>query len=416
MFLKQFLAYAMFATCVLSVVIGGLLWFRRPVGQHANRLLALLLFVYAYIYLITVLITDGGIVYVPHLFRTAAPLSYLVGPLIYLYVRAALLSAIRPNYQLYFWLSLPAVFNFIELIPFYAQSAAYKLDRLQQIAAVPNSLFTITEGFATPQFHLIGGSVSSLLYSLLAGRLWWKYTKHEGQNRHSNPVFANWLRTFVFIHIAVNLIWVIEIPFIRDVPYGNFALNITYTVAQLTICLYIIQRPALLYGTYILPVTQSLTVPLADSGPIESPEIWVLIDESTKELPSSKVTTPPSESERDVEEKLGQLELYMIREQAYLQPRLSLADVSVATQVSPYLLSSLLNRVRGLEFRDYVNEHRVKYICHLLESEQFTHLTLEGVSSKAGFSSKTTFYRAFRKHTGATPAQYVARRNQTSPS
>ncbi|MBO0933723.1 helix-turn-helix transcriptional regulator [Fibrella aquatilis] len=390
----------MLTCCVLSVVIGGLLWSRKQANQHANKLLASLLFIYAYIYFVTVLITDGGIVYVPHLFRTAAPLNYLIGPLIFLYVRASLLSATRPHYRRYAWLFLPALLNIIEFIPFYAQSATYKLDRLQSLATVHNSLFTIREGLLPPQFHLIGYSLSSLIYSLLAARLWWRYRRQEGQNPHSNPVFANWLSTFVLVHVSVNLVWVIEMPFVRYIGFGNLTMNITYTIAQLTICLYILRRPALLYGAY------TLSRPEPARTPIEPPTI-IPADRSVIQDQDLMASADPAELERDIQDKLRQLEQYMASQQPYLQPRLSLADVSVATRIPPYLLSAMLNRVLGLDFRDYVNAHRVRHLCQLLEGNKYAHLTLEGISTQAGFSSKTTFYRAFQKHTGVTPAQYL---------
>ena len=97
----------------------------------------------------------------------------------------------------------------------------------------------------------------------------------------------------------------------------------------------------------------------------------------------------------------------MVNQKPYLQPRLSLADVSVATNIPPYLLSSVLNGVLGVDFRDYVNEQRVRHLCTLLQRGDYGHLTLEGIGMEAGFSSKTTFYRAFQKHTGLTPHQYA---------
>ncbi len=368
-----------------------------------------LLFVYAYIYFVTVLITDGGIVYVPHLFRTAAPLNYLIGPLIYGYVRSSLFSMQHLNLRRFGLLLLPFVVNVVELIPFYGHSGAYKLARLKALAAVPNSLFTITEGGLPAQFHLVGYTLSSLVYSVLAARLWWLYRQRERPNQHRNPVFERWLTTFVLVHLVANLVWTVEMPFVRNSAFANLTLNMTYVIAQLTICLYIIQRPTLLYGVYAL----SRPEPPIDNAqnPDSKPIIIVDADRSLIGVRASIApATGSGELEQDIWEKLQSLEQYMLSQRPYLQPRLSLADVSVATQVPPYLLSAILNRVLGLDFRDYVNEHRVRHLCQLLESNQFAHLTLEGISSQAGFSSKTTFYRAFQKHTGSTPAQYVARR------
>lgn len=118
------------------------------------------------------------------------------------------------------------------------------------------------------------------------------------------------------------------------------------------------------------------------------------------------------EPEQDIQEKLSLLEDYMTNQRPYLQPRLSLANVAVATNIPPYLLSAILNRTLGVDFRDYVNAYRVRYLCELLRSNDYNHLTLEGISTQAGFSSKTTFFRAFQKHTGLTPAQYSQLENQ----
>lgn len=104
------------------------------------------------------------------------------------------------------------------------------------------------------------------------------------------------------------------------------------------------------------------------------------------------------------------LEQYMTSQKPYLQPRLSLADVSVATNIPPYLLSAVLNGVLGVDFRDYVNEQRVRHLCALLQRGDYSHLTLEGIGMEAGFSSKTTFYRAFQKYTGLTPHQYASQK------
>jgi len=414
---KPFVAYAMLTACVLSVVIGWLLWSKKRDNKLANRLLASLLFVYAYIYFVTVLITDGGIVYVPHLFRTAAPLNYLVGPLIYLYVRTSLFSAQRLDLRRFGWLLLPLVVNVIELIPFYVHSGAYKLARLKALATMPNSLFTITEGGLPTQFHLVGYTLSSLVYSVLAARLWWRYHQREVPNQHRNPVFENWLKTFVFVHLVANLIWTAEMPFLRNSDFANLTLNITYVIAQLTICLYIIQRPTLLYGVYALSRPD---IPPIDNAQDTDNEPIIILNADRSLIGVRESTASPAtgsgELEQDIQGKLQLLEQYMRSQQPYLQPRLSLADVSVATQVPPYLLSAILNRVLGLDFRDYVNEHRVRHLCQLLESNQFAHLTLEGISSQAGFSSKTTFYRAFQKHTGSTPAQYIARRQPADGS
>lgn len=159
-------------------------------NTYANRLLACLLFVYAYIDFVSSLVNDGTILQVPHFFRTAAPLNYLVGPLIYLYIRASLFSTRQFPYR-YGWLFLPALLNYIELIPFYLTNAAYKTHYLQTLVHEPNSLMSISEGWLPPEVHVTGYTLSSLLYSLLAGRLLLNYLRHEPVHPYTNPIYGN---------------------------------------------------------------------------------------------------------------------------------------------------------------------------------------------------------------------------------
>lgn len=414
MLLKSFLSYVLFACCVLSMVIGWLLWSRRQANPYANRLLAALLFVYVYIDFVTLLITNGGIVYVPHLFRTAAPFNFLIGPLMYLYVHACLLSVTRFEVRRFGWLFLPFVLNVLEFMPFYGQPTAVKLARIQELAFAPDSLVSITEGILSPQFHLLSYSLSNFAYALLVARLWWTYRQQEVPTTYTNPAFADWLRLFVLVHLITNGVWLIQVPFVQVAPYGNLMLNLTNIIAQLVICFSIIQRPTLLYGAYTLsspagPPNSSVAPPPGNPPPLpDATDPATRPSESTDEAAATAGAV-----EQEIMDKLAQLNQYMLSQQPYLRPRLSLADVSVATQIPPYLLSAMLNRVLGLDFRDYVNAHRVRHLCQLLESHQYGHLTLEGISTQAGFSSKATFYRAFQKHTGVTPAQYLQRTDTT---
>jgi AraC-like DNA-binding protein len=406
------LFYAVLTSSVLSSLVGGLLWQKKQPNGYAQRFLAGWLLLYGYIGFISSLVLNGTILQVPHFFRTAAPLYYLTGPLLYLYVRSSLRSETRFDWR-YSWLFLPAVLNFIEFIPFYLQSAEYKTAHLKALAftTTKNSLTVVSEGWTPAFFHPIGYTLSGLIYAFLAGRLLRNYLRGEAKNKFSNPVYRDWIRTFVLIQLIANGVWTLNMFLVRDTPYFNVTINVIYVATQLTLCIYIIQRPALLYGVYWLNRKET---PVG-----RVPDRVVLIKEPVDLLPVSArpekaeagngirkggVAGP---SEAEVQEKLQLLEQYMTSQKPYLQPRLSLADVSVATNIPPYLLSSVLNGVLGVDFRDYVNEQRVRHLCALLQRGDYGHLTLEGIGMEAGFSSKTTFYRAFQKHTGLTPHQYA---------
>ena len=44
--------------------------------------------------------------------------------------------------------------------------------------------------------------------------------------------------------------------------------------------------------------------------------------------------------------------------------------------------------------------------CQYLEDPEYNRYTIEYVAQSVGYANKTTFYAAFKKHTGLTPSQY----------
>lgn len=410
---RIFLSYAVLASSILSWLIGYLLWKKRQPNAYANRLLSLLLLAYGYIGLIGSLLINGAILQVPHLFRTAAPLHYVTGPLLFLYVRASLYSETRFDRR-FLWLFLPAVFNFIELIPFYLNGTAYKIAHLKALPLTSNSLTQFAEGWLPAWVNPVGYTLSGIVYAVLAGLLLRAYLRNESRSRFQNVVYANWIKTFVLIHLGANLFWFVDMLVLWPTPWANVSINAVYVMTQLTVCLYILQRPTLLYGAYRFD-GEDILLPLPDpaANGLTAFENGAT-DDATEPLLKPVPTAGRDEWEEDVQDKLRALEQYMSHSKPYLQPRLSLANVSVATNLPPHLLSSMLNRMLALDFRDYVNAYRVRHVCELLQAGTYNHLTLEGISAEAGFSSKATFYRAFQKHIGLTPAQYLQRYGQPS--
>lgn len=98
------------------------------------------------------------------------------------------------------------------------------------------------------------------------------------------------------------------------------------------------------------------------------------------------------------------LEKIMIEKALYKNPNLSLKDVSAEINISSHQLSQFLNNNLGKNFTSFVNEFRIHNACEIITSND--KLTLESVGYDVGFNSKSTFFAAFKKHTGTTPLNY----------
>ncbi|WP_426483720.1 helix-turn-helix domain-containing protein [Flavobacterium sp. 2] len=98
------------------------------------------------------------------------------------------------------------------------------------------------------------------------------------------------------------------------------------------------------------------------------------------------------------------LENIMNEKGLYKNPNLNLQELSREINISSHQLSQFLNNNLGKNFTSFVNEFRINEACKIITSND--KLTLESVGYDVGFNSKSTFFAAFKKHTGTTPLNY----------
>ena len=97
----------------------------------------------------------------------------------------------------------------------------------------------------------------------------------------------------------------------------------------------------------------------------------------------------------------------MQEEKLYLQPELSLADISGRLRTNVSVLSGVVNNAFGKNFNDFVNEYRVKEFQERILLPENKNITLLGIAFDCGFNSKATFNRSFKKFTGKAPKEFL---------
>ena len=100
------------------------------------------------------------------------------------------------------------------------------------------------------------------------------------------------------------------------------------------------------------------------------------------------------------------LEGLMRLSKIYRNPYLTLSSTAENLGISACYLSSMVNTLLNKSFIDFINEYRVEDVKKHLHSEEFANYTIVSLGLEAGFNSKSTFYSAFKKHTGLTPLEY----------
>ncbi len=122
--------------------------------------------------------------------------------------------------------------------------------------------------------------------------------------------------------------------------------------------------------------------------------------ETVRKYAQSKLTL------NDLNKLKGQLEVLMEDKKPYLNNKLLKAELAEMLGVSNTELARLLNENIGMNFFEYVNYYRIKEFVALAKTDKVKNLTFFGIAQEAGFNSKTTFNKSFKKLMGTSPSNY----------
>ncbi len=127
------------------------------------------------------------------------------------------------------------------------------------------------------------------------------------------------------------------------------------------------------------------------------------------------ITTPESDVKVDAQNEFinekhrnefQRIHRYIVNEQRFLDPNLSMEDISDELRFSTSHISKLINTFSDHNFSDYINSFRVEQAKLLLTDDEFNQYTIVSIGLESGFNSKSTFYTAFKKFTSITPTAF----------
>lgn len=96
----------------------------------------------------------------------------------------------------------------------------------------------------------------------------------------------------------------------------------------------------------------------------------------------------------------------ILQEKYFTNPNLNLRTLSIHLNLKEKELSRLINLHTEKNFYHFINQFRVNEFKKLLTQPKAKQLTLLGLAEDAGFSSKSTFYTAFKNLEGLTPKRF----------
>lgn len=100
------------------------------------------------------------------------------------------------------------------------------------------------------------------------------------------------------------------------------------------------------------------------------------------------------------------LELLCKDQHIYTDSTINREKVAEKLGISAGYVSQIVNTITGDNFAHYINQYRVEAVKEMISDPQYKNYTLLTMGLESGFTSKTTFYNAFKKVTGKTPNEY----------
>ncbi|WP_255297651.1 helix-turn-helix domain-containing protein [Anaerophaga thermohalophila] len=96
----------------------------------------------------------------------------------------------------------------------------------------------------------------------------------------------------------------------------------------------------------------------------------------------------------------------MNSEKPYLNPNLTLPQLSNELNIPTHHLSKVINENFEMNFFEFVNHYRIDEVKKKMSEPETNSLSLLGIAYESGFNSKSAFNRVFKNITNMTPSEF----------
>jgi len=373
----MFLKYITLFSGLNYLIFSSVLFLRKSPTKKANRVLGFLFGMLA-VYSILVSFYYTALLNKHYtLLSYYAPFDLLIlfslGPCLLFYVKVLLGQSVRPsNFQI-----------FIQILP-YIPAVTFIIYFILQ--DTPSRLNLLIENFEKGIWHtnLLNLLVyfQMIIYLIICNK-----TINEQFKKSSHIVIkrvqvdVSWLRIYVRLNLTFMLL---------TAPLSFYLANenTNLIIAQVAMVIQFIYL-------FIKSTWQTGLLPAESINEIKNGEVILKIADNL------------------VDEYFKLLTEFMEIRKPYLHENCNIQAVSEQTGISVHHLSNILNQRVGTNFSDFINEYRVNEAKKMLSFLPPRINTLEAIGYECGFGSKSSFNKAFKKHSNITPSEYrIAFKNQ----
>jgi len=316
---------------------------------------------------------------------------YLIGPMLYWYVRSVLTDQPKLTGN-DLWHFLPMMAYFISALPNAFIPWQDKVEVARNVVQNQEYMViykaTLLSEFFPAVLMFIFRLVLVLGYTIWSFVLFKRYiTQKESSTVLSKQHF---MRKWLFNLLVFTLVLVITQIFLVlrsfEMHFSElfFTFNILRVVSVTGLIGLLISPffyPSILYGMPRIP----------------SPDLPGIPEPDQSKLQKGVDGRPVLKLESDYLDQIYQkTESFMTENQPYLRPDFNLLQLSVHIQVPAHHLGYYFREIRKQSFNDYRNEWRINHAKMLIGEGKASDMTLEAIGLLSGFSSRNAFISDFK--------------------
>lgn len=389
------------------------IFFRKPQPEaYLSKLLSGVLVIVGLSTFNYMLLLSGLMKLVPWWYGYGIPLYPLVPPFAYLYVKGSIYrqSGLKKQHYLHF---IPSMICLVAMLPFYFGDGAEKVKAVNAITGNLNYVYYYKTGLIPPIWYFICRPLQSMIYQVLQCRLVYLLVFKPAalglKKQRRQKKVTNWLLSFVSVQGIINT----TVLILTVIAYCNLSLKFNFVTTTKTpmvwesvlfflLSLILLFTPTVLYGA---PLTYQVSYELEDHT--DKTQNEVILDSLNLDNQLFVAEKGAELSPEQLNEYIRQIEGHITTSEVFRKRGLSINELAVDLKIPSRTLSQVINQHYNQRFTDYINTYRIAYFKKLVVHGDFKVLTLESLAMDAGFSSRSTFFSAFKKNTGVSPTDYI---------
>lgn len=359
-----------FISGIMGLFLGFIIVFKKQSNRINAFLIGSIILIHSIFILHLFLYLINGQYYLPSLLFFSTILSFLYGPLLFLYLKRIIFNyRIKRVDVLHL---VPSIVLVAYYIPFFLMS---DLEKFNIILGQNN--YTILES------HIL--SVIKTLILLI----------------YAFPILRLYKKNYV---ISQN-----EIMDKRKYTWQN-NLILCYLIYMFTYIVYNMNTNEMIDYVWLIHIqiwVMSILVYYVSYSIYAHPDLFIIESKGKTPLQSlfkyEKSGLTPAYSL-----ELKQNVLQLLREdKAYKENEINLEILSEKLGTTRHNVSQVINEHFDMNFSELINKYRIMEAKEILKNDRFNNLNIIQVAYEVGFNNKVTFNKAFKKYIAKTPSQYI---------